>query len=109
MGAYDKAKHALLDNTNLKDNWILHGLSATIAGLVSTIMCNPCDVVKTRMMNNPNEFRGTFHCFTYIISHEGPMSLYKGFFPIWARLGPWSTIFFLTFEKLRSLYGLESF
>eukprot|EP00483_Globobulimina_turgida_P012860 UN12884 len=72
-------------------------------------MCNPCDVVKTRMMNNPNEFRGTLHCFTFIIAHERPINLYKGFFPIWARLGPWSVIFYLTFEKLRNVSGLKSF
>ena len=107
--AYDTAKQTILKYTNLDDNWILHGLSSTIAGLVSTIMCNPCDVVKTRIMNNPNEFKGTFHCFTTIIRNEGFFSLYRGFFPIWARLGPWTIIFYLTFEKLRNIYGLKSF
>merc|ERR1712176_1529780 len=108
--AYDKAKQSLMSYTQLaSDNWILHGYASVIAGLVSTIMCNPCDVVKTRMMNNPNEFRGTFHCFSTIIRKEGFMNLYKGFFPIWARLGPWMVIFYLSFEKLRNLYGLEGF
>ena len=107
--AYDKAKHTIMNHTQLEDNWILHFASSSISGLVSTIMCNPCDVVKTRMMNEPTKYRGTFHCFGSIIRNEGPMNLYKGFFPIWARLGPWSVIFYVTFEKLRNLYGLDGF
>jgi len=107
--AYDTVKQSILKYTSMEDTWRLHGVSSTIAGLVSTIMCNPCDVVKTRMMNNPTEFKGTMHCFGSIIRNEGFMTLYQGFFPIWARLGPWSVIFFLTYEKLRSLYGIQSF
>ena len=114
--AYDTSKQLLLkhfggDNGNgyyLEDNYITHGLASFFAGLVATIFCNPCDVVKTRIMNNPTQYKGVINCFYLTVKHEGFGALYKGFFPIWARCGPWSMIFFLTFEKLRNLYGIAS-
>lgn len=37
---------------------------------------------------------------------EGPLALYKGFVPAYARLGPWQLVFFLTFEKINALASL---
>lgn len=34
---------------------------------------------------------------------------YKGFFPTWARLGPWQLCFWVSYERLRSAMGLGSF
>eukprot|EP01083_Nonionella_stella_P036793 100362_1 len=107
--AYDAAKQAILRRTDLADNWVVHGLASVCSGLVATVVCNPFDVVKTRMMNAPNEYRGSFHAFGSIIRNEGFMKLYKGFFPIWGRLGPWNLIFFIVFEKIRKIGGLESY
>ena len=112
--AYDTSKQFLLKHFGvdngyyLKDNYVTHGLASFCAGLVATIFCNPCDVVKTRIMNNPEQYKGVINCFVVTVRHEGFGALYKGFFPIWARCGPWSMIFFLTFEKLRNLYGISS-
>ena len=38
------------------------------------------------------------------VRSEGPLALYKGFFPAFARMGPWNVIFFLVYEKLQNSY-----
>ena len=35
---------------------------------------------------------------------EGVLALYKGFFPAFARMGPWNIIFFVVYEKLQHSY-----
>lgn len=32
------------------------------------------------------------NCFTKVIASEGPLAIYKGFFPVWARFAPTTTI-----------------
>jgi solute carrier family 25 uncoupling protein 27 len=43
------------------------------------------------------------------VRKEGLLSLYKGFFPVWIRLAPWQMTFWVSYEKLRMISGLESF
>lgn len=87
-----------------------------MAGLTATLMGTPADVVKTRIMNQPTDgrgvglyYRGSWDCLKKTVSQEGPWALYKGFIPIWMRLGPWSLTFWVTFEWIRSVVGVKSF
>jgi len=43
------------------------------------------------------------------IKNEGFFALYKGFLPIWMRLGPWSLTFWVSFEWLRGACGVKGF
>ncbi len=59
--------------------------------------------VKTRIMNQAKGARvysGLLDCMTKTVRAEGVMSLYKGFLPAYARLGPWQVVFFIVFEEL---------
>ena len=111
MTTYDWFKwNILMRFTNLKDDSIItHFISSTICGLSCTCIITPFDVIKTRMMNNPNEFNSTFSAFKNILKYEKIYGLYAGFLPIWARLGPWNMIFFMTFEHFRKIMGYTSF
>ena len=40
---------------------------------------------------------------------EGLRACWKGFFPTWARLGPWQVVFWVSYEKFRQSAGLSSF
>ena len=31
-------------------------------------------------------------CFTKVIQKEGPLAIYKGFFPVWGRFAPTTTL-----------------
>lgn len=92
---------------------LTHGLSSVGAGLVAATVGTPADVVKTRVMNQPVDengkgkfYRGSVHCFVQTVKNEGFMTLYRGFIPIWLRMGPWSMTFWVSYEQLRLLFGM---
>ena len=102
---YDTTKHKLL---NYMDDGIpCHVLSSINSGFVSTVLSTPADVIKTRIMasNSGNIFSVTKD----IIKNEGIASLWKGFFPIWARIAPWQMFFWISYEQLRLMNGYGSF
>ena len=83
--------------------------------LVSAIMGTPADVVKSRMMNQPTQengqgllYKNSFDCLMQTIKQEGFFGLYKGFFPCWLRMAPWSLTFWLSFEQIRRFFGAKS-
>lgn len=116
LATYDTVKHTLLDNTNIKDNWVCHGISSGCSGLVAATLGTPADVVKTRIMNQPRDlnnkglyYSSSIDCLVKTVRQEGFLSLYKGFVPIWSRMAPWSLTFWLSLEKIRQITGAGSF
>jgi len=107
IAAYDLCKRQVLVTTQWEDGPAVHSLAAVLSGLSSTIMSCPFDVMKTRLMAGSHT--GFISCLTDTVKKEGFMALYKGFFPTWSRLGPWQFCFWVTYEKLRHLSGLEGF
>ena len=93
----------------MKESIQLHVSASLCSGLVSTVFCTPADVIKSRMMQQNSPYKGIINCIHKTVSEESILSLYKGFFPIWFRLAPWQLIFWVSYERLRILSGLESF
>lgn len=76
---YDLIKEAILTRSLMSDSMPCHFVSAFGAGLVTTIVASPVDVVKTRFMNSPaGLYRGTLHCAYSMLLREGPFAFYKG-------------------------------
>ena len=116
LATYDTAKHAILKNTSIPDNWICHTLASVCSGFVAATLGTPADVIKTRVMNQPRDkcgkglfYKSSIDCLVQTIQKEGFFSLYKGFVPIWSRMAPWSLTFWLTWEEIRKLCGSTSF
>lgn len=129
LASYDLAKQSLLQHYPhyFRDNIVCHLCSSIISGFISTLVSTPADVIKTRVMNAANLssssssssssspshreviYRGSVDCLIKTVRHEGVLSLYKGFFPTWARLAPWQLTFWVTYEELRKLSSLTSF
>lgn len=113
LSAYDSAKQLVLrSGITGGDNVQAHVLAAMCSGLCSSVVSTPADVVKSRLMSqdqrNP-QYRGVVDCFVTTWRQEGARGLYKGFLPTWARLGPWQLTFWVTFEHLRRVSGMQSF
>eukprot|EP00949_MAST-11_sp_MAST-11-sp1_P005173 g5173.t1 len=106
---YDEVKQALL-RSGMDEGIGLHLTAALAAGLFSTFCMNPFDVAKSRVMNqkvSPGgelRYSGMLDCFVQTVRSEGVKSLWKGFGPSYARIGPRVVIIFLTIEKLRELF-----
>jgi solute carrier family 25 uncoupling protein 27 len=115
LTTYDIAKRKILNSGVVgtgKDTLLVHVASSMCSGLVSAAVSTPTDVVKTRLMSqDPGkpQFSGMIDCFQKTIKKEGARGLYKGFLPTWARLGPWQLTFWVTFEQLRKLQGIDGF
>lgn len=104
LASYDWCKGQLGARGFSHDSVSTHFLASVGAGFFACVCANPVDLVKTRMMNqsttNPS-YSGVVDCIVKTVRNEGPLSLYKGFLPNWARLGPWCTVMFLSYEKYR--------
>ncbi|XP_078311443.1 kidney mitochondrial carrier protein 1-like [Crassostrea virginica] len=112
LPVYDFSKYWILKSGYLKDGVGTHFISSFFAGLAGAIFSTPVDVIKTRMMNQRNLleksiydkiYSSSIDCALQTVRTEGLMALYKGFIPIWVRLGPWNIIFFMTYEQLKKV------
>ncbi|PIA62800.1 hypothetical protein AQUCO_00200667v1 [Aquilegia coerulea] len=113
LACYDHAKRLVIQNQVCEDNIYAHTLASTMSGLSATALSCPADVVKTRMMNQAAGkevmYRNSYDCLVKTVRVEGVRALWKGFFPTWARLGPWQFVFWVSYEKFRRVVGLSSF
>lgn len=115
LACYDHAKHFVIRNGISEDNIYVHTLASVMSGLSATALSCPADVVKTRMMSQAVGegekivYRNSYDCLIKTVKVEGLRALWKGFFPTWARLGPWQFVFWVSYEKFRQLAGLSSF
>ncbi|GJX12770.1 mitochondrial uncoupling protein 1, partial [Tanacetum coccineum] len=82
------------------DNVLTHLLSGLGAGFLAVCVGSPVDVVKSRMMRDPS-YKGTIDCFVKTLKNDGQFAFYKGFIPIFGRLGSWNVIMFLTLEQAK--------
>lgn len=61
------------------DNLPCHFLSAFGAGLCTTVIASPVDVVKTRYMNAAlGQYSSVLNCAAAMMTKEGPLAFYKG-------------------------------
>ncbi|XVE77702.1 hypothetical protein DITRI_Ditri13aG0084200 [Diplodiscus trichospermus] len=81
LATYDETKRKLVKWTPLEEGFYLHLASSTIAGLVSTLITAPIDMVKTRLMlqrESVGSYKNGFHCAYQVLRTEGARGLYKG-------------------------------
>ncbi|OWR53634.1 putative mitochondrial brown fat uncoupling protein, partial [Danaus plexippus plexippus] len=116
LAAYDCCKQFLLREVGMEDTALVHAAAAFAAGFVAAVMGTPADVIKTRLMNQPvgadgrgTLYRGMIDCLQQSVKNEGVLSLYKGFLPLWMRLGPWALINWVAFENIMLAIGGKTF
>ncbi|XP_026844449.1 mitochondrial uncoupling protein 4C [Drosophila persimilis] len=113
---YDLSKRHFMAWLQWPDDLFIQFLSSISAGFAASALSTPTDVVKSRIMNQPTDetgkglhYKNAFDCYLKLITQEGPTAMYKGFIPCWMRIGPWSVVFWVTFENLRKLQGQTGF
>ncbi|XP_014186676.2 mitochondrial 2-oxoglutarate/malate carrier protein [Haplochromis burtoni] len=80
-----------------------------ISGLVTTAASMPVDIVKTRIQNmkmidGKPEYKNGLEVLVRVVGKEGFFSLWKGFTPYYARLGPHTVLTFIFLEQMNRLY-----
>ncbi|XP_061567529.1 mitochondrial dicarboxylate carrier [Cololabis saira] len=104
LACYDQSKQLVLATGYLTDNILTHFLASVFAGGCATILCQPLDVVKTRLMNSKLEYRSVLHCLSET-AKLGPKAFYKGLVPAAIRLIPHTVLTFIFLEQLRQHFG----
>ncbi|XP_002661286.1 mitochondrial dicarboxylate carrier isoform X1 [Danio rerio] len=106
LSCYDQAKQLVLGTGLMTDNIFTHFVASFIAGGCATVLCQPMDVVKTRLMNSKGEYRGLIHCLSDT-GKLGPKAFYKGLVPAGIRLIPHTVLTFIFLEQLRLYFGIR--
>ncbi|XP_042904524.1 mitochondrial 2-oxoglutarate/malate carrier protein isoform X1 [Parasteatoda tepidariorum] len=109
LASYSQAKQILLNTGYFRDNIMCHFVSSMISGLITTAASMPVDIAKTRIQNmkmidGKPEYRGAGDVLMKVIRNEGFFSLWKGFTPYYARLGPHTVLTFIFLEQMNQYY-----
>ncbi|KAK3509426.1 hypothetical protein QTP70_034185 [Hemibagrus guttatus] len=93
LASYSQSKQALLDTRYFSDGILCHFCASMISGLVTTAASMPVDIAKTRIQNmkmidGKPEYKNGLDVLVKVVRKEGFFSLWKGFTPYYARLGP---------------------
>lgn len=113
--SYDHTKYVLVKAGVMHEGIACHLVSSMTAGLVTAIVMSPIDLIKTRIMQQAVQVGGrdgvlyssTLDCFWKSLRSEGPRGLYKGFIPVWMRIGPHTIITFFFYEQFRRALGIR--
>ncbi|XP_036268238.1 mitochondrial dicarboxylate carrier isoform X1 [Pipistrellus kuhlii] len=106
LSCYDQAKQLVLSTGYLSDGIFTHFIASFIAGGCATVLCQPLDVLKTRLMNSKGEYQGVLHC-TMETARLGPLAFFKGLVPAGIRLMPHTVLTFVFLEQLRKYFGVK--
>ncbi|KAG9338996.1 hypothetical protein JZ751_024394 [Albula glossodonta] len=90
------------------DDILCHFCASMISGLVTTAASMPVDIVKTRIQNmrmidGKPEYKNGLDVLLKVIRNEGFFSLWKGFTPYYARLGPHTVLTFIFLEQMNKI------
>ncbi|XP_005091215.1 mitochondrial 2-oxoglutarate/malate carrier protein [Aplysia californica] len=109
LASYSQAKQILVSTGHFSDGLFLHFVASMISGLITTAASMPVDIAKTRIQNmkmidGKPEYKGAVDVLTKVIRNEGFFSLWKGFTPYYARLGPHTVLTFIFLEQMNKAY-----
>lgn len=77
LAGYDVFKMEILGRTDMHDGTATHIAASTLAGLVATTLCNPFDVLKTRIMAK-DEPQGMWSLIKTVHRVEGAAWMFRG-------------------------------
>lgn len=104
---YDEVKLLFTRQFGWEDGIGTHLAVSGVAGLVTTTVTAPVDMVKTNMFVNSG-YSGPWDCVKDIYKRMGVRGLFKGWGANWARQGPMTTLVFVVNEAIRPRMGLGS-
>ncbi|XP_020580578.1 probable mitochondrial adenine nucleotide transporter BTL1 isoform X2 [Phalaenopsis equestris] len=74
------------------------------AGIVSTVVCHPLEVIKDRLTVNREIYPSISLAFSRIYRDDGVRGLYAGIFPTLVGMLPYSTCYYFMYEKIKTSY-----
>ena len=103
IATYDIVKTTLKQKLDVRDGLPLHASVASVAGLVTTSVSSPFDVIKTHTMANGTS---VLESVKMVFATHGPRGFWRGMSAGYARTGPHTIITFITMENIHRALGL---
>lgn len=94
-------------HTGISEGVQAHVGAAMTAGLVTTTVSTPADVIKSVVMHSKRRLH-PIECARHILRQEGIRGMMRGWTANYARLGPHTLITVITFENLRTALGWDN-
>lgn len=92
-------------SVELPCSWISPvAVGGAAAGIVSTLICHPLEVIKDRLTVNREIYPSISIAFRKICKDDGVGGLYAGIFPTLAGMFPYSTCYYFMYETVKSSY-----
>jgi dicarboxylate transporter 10 len=108
LATYDQGKTFLTTYVGgRRDDTAVHIGASLMAGVASTTVAAPFDVLKTRGMVSTTSI-GPRQILVEAVRKEGLRVLMRGWVPAYCRIGPHAIICFPIMEKIRSVLGLHA-
>ncbi|GMI94646.1 EMBRYO DEFECTIVE 104, suppressor of high stearate content 1, SODIUM HYPERSENSITIVE 1 [Hibiscus trionum] len=79
-------------------------LAGACAGVSSTLVTYPLELVKTRLTIEKNMYDGIVDAFVKILQKEGPAELYRGLAPSLIGVIPYAATNYFAYDTLRKVY-----
>jgi len=108
LSSYDQTK-AFLRSLGYTEGPVMHFGAGIVAGFACATAAAPADIIKTRIQCDPDRklYKGPTEAFMKLIQAEGPMVLFRGWWPSFLRLGPHNITSIPLMEVCRRLMGLN--
>lgn len=103
IASYDQSKQTVVALLGETDSLLARFCAALVGGVATALVGCPFDVLKTRMMNQPQDkpmYKGLGDCAWSIVRVEGPLALWKGLLPVYCRQAPFNLLNYLIMEQL---------
>ncbi|KAG1654555.1 Mitochondrial thiamine pyrophosphate carrier [Nymphon striatum] len=96
------------EHSILKSKPIVCFVSGGIAGCCATVVCQPFDVIRTRLVSQgePKIYKGLIHATVKMYKHEGLLVFYKGLTPTLLQIVPNIGSMFAFYEGFCSIWEI---
>lgn len=105
LTAYDTTRQLVLHYTNMPDYSALYLVYGIAAGIAGSLVAQPVDMVKTRVMNYPEKYKNMMYWIKKTFKEGGPLSFYVGLWPFMVRTCIFNALMFLFYGYLRKFFG----
>lgn len=103
IGLYGPIKHAL--GVSSSESGLIRKIAAgMLGGALAAGVCNPTDLIKTRLQAQGSTLRGPFAVLGSVIRHEGVRGLWKGTTPSMARAALLTAAQCATYDEVKLLF-----